>query len=75
MTKPDEAVASYRNGFTCSSAVFSTFSKDMGLESDMAKKISCGFGAGISRTGNMCGACIRGNHGDRPETRKDNDGG
>jgi len=55
VTKSDEAVTSYKNGFTCSSAVFSTFSDEMGLESDAAKRIACGFGAGISRTGNMCG--------------------
>ena len=46
----------YRSGFTCSAAVFSTFSDEMGLESEMAKKVACGFGAGISKTGNICGA-------------------
>ena len=56
MTKSDEALASFRNGFTCSSAVFSTFSDELGLDGDTAKKIACGFGAGISRTGNICGA-------------------
>lgn len=43
-------------GFTCSSAVFSAFSGDLGLDPDMAKKIACGYGAGVSKTGNMCGA-------------------
>ena len=42
--------------FTCSAAVFSAFSDELGLDPDTAKKIACGFGAGISRTGNMCGA-------------------
>jgi C_GCAxxG_C_C family probable redox protein len=56
MTKSDEAVAAYRNGFTCSAAVFSAFSIEMGLDQDTAKKIACGFGAGISKTGNICGA-------------------
>jgi len=42
--------------FTCSAAVFSAFSKDLNLDSDTAKKIACGFGAGISKTGNICGA-------------------
>ncbi len=28
----------------------------LGLDPDTAKKISCGFGAGISKTGNICGA-------------------
>lgn len=56
MTKSDNALADFRNGFTCSSAVFSAFSDELGLDSDTAKKIACGFGAGISKTGNICGA-------------------
>jgi len=56
MTTSDEAVAAYRNGFTCSAAVFSAFSIELRLDQDTAKKIACGFGAGISKTGNICGA-------------------
>jgi C_GCAxxG_C_C family probable redox protein len=55
MTKSDKALTGFRSGFTCSSAVFSAFS-ELGLDSDTAKKIACGFGAGISKTGNICGA-------------------
>ena len=56
MTKADNAHRSFISRFTCSAAVFSTFSKDMGLDPVIAKKIACGFGAGVSRTGNICGA-------------------
>ena len=56
MTKSDDAHACFMSRFTCSAAVFSSFSGDLGLDPDMAKKIACGFGAGISRTGNICGA-------------------
>jgi C_GCAxxG_C_C family probable redox protein len=56
MTKSDEALTSFKNNFTCSSAVFSAFAKELGLDDIMAKKIACGFGAGISQTGNICGA-------------------
>lgn len=49
-------MASYKSGFTCSSAVFSAFSHELGLDPDTAKKIACGFGAGISKSGNICGA-------------------
>ena len=56
MTKSDEALAGFRGGFTCSSAVFSAFSGELGLDDKTAKKIACGFGAGISKTGNICGA-------------------
>ena len=56
MTKSDDALASFNRGITCSSAVFSAFSEELGLDDKKAKKIGCGFGAGISRTGNICGA-------------------
>ena len=56
MTKADDAHRSFLKRFTCSAAVFSAFSPDLGLDPDTAKKIACGFGAGISKTGNMCGA-------------------
>jgi len=56
MTKSDVALASFNQGITCSSAVFSAFSEELGLDDKTAKKIGCGFGAGISRTGNICGA-------------------
>jgi C_GCAxxG_C_C family probable redox protein len=56
MTKTDDALACFMSGFTCSSAVFSAFSGELGLDPETAKKCSCGFGAGISKTGNLCGA-------------------
>jgi C_GCAxxG_C_C family probable redox protein len=56
MTKSDDAEQCFQQGFTCSSAVFSTFSEEMGLDPDTARKCSCGFGAGVSKTGNICGA-------------------
>ena len=56
MTKADDAHRSYLKRFTCSAAVFSAFSQELGLDPDAAKKIACGFGAGISETDNICGA-------------------
>ncbi len=56
MTKPDEALNAFQSGFTCSAAVFSAFSEDLGLDTGTARKIACGFGGGISKTGNICGA-------------------
>jgi hypothetical protein len=40
MTKSDDALEDFKNGFTCSSAVFSAFSEEMGLDSETAKKIA-----------------------------------
>ena len=56
MTKSDDALEDFKNGFTCSSVVFSAFSGELGLDCETAKKIACGYGAGISGTGNICGA-------------------
>jgi len=56
LTKSDDAYALFMKRFTCSAAVFSAFSEDLGLDEDAAKKIACGFGAGISKSGNICGA-------------------
>jgi C_GCAxxG_C_C family probable redox protein len=56
MTKSEDALACFRKWITCSSAVFSSFSEELGLDPETAKKLSCGFGAGISKTGNICGA-------------------
>jgi len=56
MTRPDDAAAYFNEGFSCSQAVLSSFSEDFGLDKETARKISCGFGAGIARSGNICGA-------------------
>jgi C_GCAxxG_C_C family probable redox protein len=56
MTKSDDALAGFQSGITCSSAVFSAFADELGLDDKTAKKIACGFGAGISKSGNICGA-------------------
>jgi C_GCAxxG_C_C family probable redox protein len=56
MTKAEEAVALFQPGFNCAQAVLSVFAPDFGLGRDMARWISQGFGAGIARTGDICGA-------------------
>jgi C_GCAxxG_C_C family probable redox protein len=56
MTKADKPVALFQHGFTCSQAVLSVFAKDFGPDRDTALRISQGFGAGIARTDDICGA-------------------
>jgi C_GCAxxG_C_C family probable redox protein len=56
MTKSDDAAAYFHEGFSSSQAVISIFSEDLGLDTETARKLSCGFGAGMARTGNICGA-------------------
>ena len=56
MTKAEDAVTLFQQGFSCSQAVFSVFAQDFGLDRDLALRISQGFGAGIAYTDNICGA-------------------
>jgi len=56
MAKIEETVALFRHGFTCAQAVLSVFAPDFGLDRDIARRISQGFGAGIARTDDICGA-------------------
>ena len=55
-TKPDRAAEVYLNGFNCAQAVFSTYAEQFGMDKTSALKISCGFGAGMGRQQEMCGA-------------------
>jgi C_GCAxxG_C_C family probable redox protein len=56
MDRVEEAVNCMKSGFLCSQAVLSTYSEQLGLDNLTAKKISCAFGAGLSRLGLTCGA-------------------
>jgi C_GCAxxG_C_C family probable redox protein len=56
MTKPERAVALFREGFSCSQAVFAAFSQDFGLDRETSLKISQAFGGGMAHLGEACGA-------------------
>jgi C_GCAxxG_C_C family probable redox protein len=56
MTRGDDAVGLFRQGFSCSQAVLGVFAKDFGLDKTTAFRISQGFGAGIAYTDDICGA-------------------
>jgi C_GCAxxG_C_C family probable redox protein len=49
-------VAVYRNEYNCAQAIFSVYGERFGLDAGLAKKIACGFGAGVGRSGGECGA-------------------
>lgn len=55
-SKADEAVACFHNGFNCAQAVFSTYCEEFGLDKKTALQTACGFGGGMGRLGNTCGA-------------------
>jgi C_GCAxxG_C_C family probable redox protein len=56
MDRVNDAINSFNNGFNCAQAVLTAFSKDMGLDDELAFKISCGFGGGMGRLQATCGA-------------------
>ncbi len=55
MTKADEAIALYSEGFNCAQALLSVYASDYGLDRGTALRLASGFGAGIARTDNICG--------------------
>lgn len=56
MTRIDDAVQLFLNGYMCSQAVFAAFSEEFGLPKEQALKIGACFGSGM-RKGEVCGAC------------------
>jgi C_GCAxxG_C_C family probable redox protein len=54
--KADEAVEAFKKGLSCSQAIFSVYGKDLGVDPETAEKISSAFGAGVAKTGEICGA-------------------
>lgn len=52
----EKAMINFRDGFSCSQSIFAAFSEGTGLDKETCFKISCGLGAGCSRTGQICGA-------------------
>jgi C_GCAxxG_C_C family probable redox protein len=56
MSKAEQALEMFGNNFNCAQAVFSVYSADFGLDPALASKTACAFGAGMGRTGRVCGA-------------------
>lgn len=56
MNKAEKAVALFKEGFSCSQAVFSAFSEDFCLDRNTSLKISQPFGGGMAHLGEACGA-------------------
>jgi C_GCAxxG_C_C family probable redox protein len=56
----DIAVQKFSTGFNCAQSVLSSFSSALGLDEKTASKIACGFGAGMGRQQEVCGAVTGG---------------
>ena len=58
--KVKSAVEIYNDGYNCAQSVLSVFAPKLGMDRETAMKVSCGLGAGIGRSGNLCGAVTGG---------------
>jgi C_GCAxxG_C_C family probable redox protein len=56
MNRSENAVLAFRTGLNCSQAILSTYSGLLGLETGAALRIAGGFGAGMARMQETCGA-------------------
>lgn len=54
--RSEYAVELFRKGFSCSQSVFAAYSDLFGLDQKTALRISDGFGGGIARRQDLCGA-------------------
>lgn len=52
----DAAYAWFLKGYNCSQSVVAAFAPQLGLTEEMALRLSAGFGAGIGRMRDVCGA-------------------
>ena len=59
-TRSDIALEKFLAGYNCAQAVLFSFCDDLGLDRDTALKLATGFGAGMARKQEVCGAIAGG---------------
>ncbi len=55
-SKEEKAIESFRSGLNCSQSVVSAYAEEMNFDRNLALSISCGFGGGMGRLQETCGA-------------------
>ena len=55
-TKSEVAVATFSKGYNCAQSVFYAFCDDLGIDKTTGLKLACGFGGGMGRKEEVCGA-------------------
>lgn len=56
MNETEKALEFFKNSYNCSQSVFAAYSEKFGIKEKDALRIAIGFGGGIGRTQNICGA-------------------
>lgn len=54
--KGDRAYELFKEGYNCSQAVFGAFCEELGVDFETAVKLASGFGGGVGRMREVCGA-------------------
>jgi C_GCAxxG_C_C family probable redox protein len=54
------AVSKFSEGYNCAQSVFYSYCDALGFDKNTALKMACGFGAGMGRKGEVCGAVTGG---------------
>jgi C_GCAxxG_C_C family probable redox protein len=52
----EKAIRSFRSGLNCAQSVLTAYSDDLSFDNNLALGISCGFGGGMGRLQETCGA-------------------
>jgi C_GCAxxG_C_C family probable redox protein len=52
----DKAICSFRSGLNCAQSVLTAYSDDLSFDNNLALGIACGFGGGMGRLQETCGA-------------------
>ena len=55
-SRTETAIAKFLEGYNCAQTVLYAFCDELQLEKNTALKLACGFGAGMGRNGEVCGA-------------------
>ena len=56
MNRTEQAVHYFEQGYLCSQSILATFAPQSGFDQETAFRIAAGFGAGMGRMGEVCGA-------------------
>ena len=56
MSKPEKAVIAFKSGHNCAESVVSVYTGELKFDRDLSLQISSGFGAGMGRLQETCGA-------------------
>lgn len=54
--KAEKAANIFRQGYNCSQSVVLAFAEEIGIDEEKLKAITCGFGGGMGRMREVCGA-------------------